>query len=97
MRRDVCFVLKSRRGQTHGLSKQLCARLREPDEGPALVHDQPAALDRQIQAGLVFGRRSVVATQERPVDPLDIDPAILDDFRSLACSRRRRAAFSGSA
>jgi hypothetical protein len=37
--------------------KQFSARLREPDERAALVQHQPAAGDRQVEAGLVFCRR----------------------------------------
>ena len=41
----------------------------------ALVQHQPAALNREIQASLVFGRRALLAVQEWPVDQLD--PAVL--------------------
>ena len=59
------------------LCEQLGAALREPDEGPALVQHQPAALYRQIQPGLVFVRRAFLAEQERPVDQLDVDLTVL--------------------
>jgi hypothetical protein len=42
------------------------------------VHHQPAALDRQIKASLVFVRRAFLAVQERPVDELDVDLAVLN-------------------
>ena len=41
---------------------------------------QSTALDRPIQAGLVFGRRCALSKQERPVDQLDADPAVLHDL-----------------
>ncbi len=44
---------------------------------------QPTTGNRQVQAGLVFGRRAALPIQERPVDLLDIDPAILDDLESV--------------
>ena len=43
----------------------------------ALVKHQPSSFDRQIQTGLVFVRRAFLAKQERPVDQLDVDPAVL--------------------
>ena len=42
-------------------NEQLGAALREPDEGSALVQHQPAALNRQIQTGLVSVRRALLA------------------------------------
>ena len=56
--------------------RTLGAALREPDEGSALVQHQPAALNRQIKASLVFVRRAFLAKQERPVDQLDVDLAV---------------------
>ena len=41
------------------------------------MQHQPTALDCEIQAGLVFVRRALLAVQEWPVDQLDVDPAIL--------------------
>ena len=41
------------------------------------MHHQPAALDRQVETGFVFGRRAFFAKQERPVDLLDMDAAVL--------------------
>ena len=38
---------------------------------------QPAALDSPIQTGLVFGWRGFLAEQKRPVDQLNVDPAVL--------------------
>jgi hypothetical protein len=36
-----------------------------------------AALDRQIEPGAVFGRHALWIERERPVDQLDMDPAIV--------------------
>ena len=58
-------------------SEQLSAALRKLHERTALVHHQSAALDREIQASLVFLRRALLAVQEWPVDQLDVDLAIL--------------------
>jgi hypothetical protein len=57
--------------------KQIRTRLGEADERAALVQHQPAALDRQVEAGLLFGRRAFLAKQERPVDQLDVDPGAI--------------------
>jgi hypothetical protein len=43
------------------------AGLGELHVGPALVHFQPAALDRQIEPREVFGRRGLVLKQHRPL------------------------------
>jgi hypothetical protein len=59
-------------------SEQRRARLGEPHIGFALVQLEPALLDRAQKAGLVFRRRALELEQKRPVDLLDIDPAILD-------------------
>ena len=58
---------------------------------------QPAALNRDIQASFVFVWRASLAKQERPVDQLDVDLAILhslDDVGDL--NDLVRAAFSES-
>ena len=39
---------------------------------------QPAFGDRQLQPGAIFGRAATLLEQERPVDLLDVDPAVLD-------------------
>ena len=75
------------------LGEQLGTALREPDKGPTLVQHQPAALDRQIQTGLV--RRTFLSEQERAVDQLDVDFAILHGLDAVAISTILRAAFSG--
>jgi hypothetical protein len=45
--------------------EQVRIALRQLHERAAVVHFQPAALDRQIEAGLVFRRRALVAEQKR--------------------------------
>ena len=49
--------------------------MREAYKGTALV---PALGDRQIEACLVLGRRTLQLKQERAVDLLDMDAAIPD-------------------
>ena len=39
------------------------------------MQPQPATVDRQIEASLVFGRRAFLPKQERPVDLLNVDAA----------------------
>src|SRR5471030_1225781 len=41
------------------------------------MQDEPAARYCQLETSLVFGRRSLVFTQKRPVDQLDEDAAVL--------------------
>jgi hypothetical protein len=80
-----------------GLSEQIGAGLRELHIGPALVKNQPPALDCQFQASTVFGRRCALPKQKRRVDHLNVDATILLGLDTLlAISRSLRAAFSGS-
>ena len=44
----------------HPLGEQLGAGLSEFHIGAALVHPEPASLDRQLHAGAVFGWRTAV-------------------------------------
>ena len=44
---------------------------------------QPAAPDGEREAGLVFVRRASLTVQERAVDLLDVDAAILHDLKSV--------------
>jgi hypothetical protein len=39
--------------------------------------------DRIVEAGLVFRRRALELGQKRPVDLLDIDPAVLERLESV--------------
>ena len=58
----------------------------------ALMQPKPAAIDREIEASAVFGRAAAMFEQERPVDLLDVDAAILNwldgsgDLQQLARS-----------
>ena len=45
---------------------------------------QPTPCDGRTEAGAVFRGRALVAEQERAVDPLDIDPALLNGLKG-AC------------
>jgi hypothetical protein len=62
------------------------------------VPPEPALGNRQIEAGLVFDRRTLVLIQERTVDPLDVDAAVLHslgrvgDLQQFAGSSFRAAA-----
>jgi hypothetical protein len=47
------------------------------------VHYQPAALNRQRQTGAVFSRLSAMLVQERPVDLLDVNAALLDGLDAV--------------
>jgi hypothetical protein len=41
------------------------------------MHDEPPALQRQLQARAVFRRAALVLEEERAVDQLDVDAVIL--------------------
>src|ERR1700733_3262207 len=41
------------------------------------MHPEPATLDSQLHARAVFGRRAALLLQERPIDLLDMDAAVL--------------------
>ena len=74
-----CF-LKPVPAVTLGVShhgEQVRAALRQPHERAAVVHFQPAQANGTIEALRVFRRRALVAEQERAVEFLDVDPAIL--------------------
>ena len=60
-----------------GLSEQIGPGLGEANKRSTLVHHQPAAFDRQLQASVIFGRRCALPKQKRRVDLLDVDAAIL--------------------
>jgi hypothetical protein len=49
------------------------------------MHAEPTALDRQIKPRGVFGRRGLQVVQKRPVDELDVDPAMnrFDGIRDI--------------
>jgi hypothetical protein len=79
------------------LREHLRAGRCESDERAALVHDEPTALDRQLHAGAVLRGTCFVLRQERPIDLLDVDPAVLYGSMALAISSSLRAATAGSA
>jgi hypothetical protein len=47
------------------------------------VHHKPPALDPELEAGAVFRRRRLETEQHRPVEQLDMDPAVLDGLGRL--------------
>jgi hypothetical protein len=51
--------------------------------GAALVHLEPAARDRKIEPGFVFGRAASQVVEKRPVDQLDEDAAVLNGFDAV--------------
>jgi hypothetical protein len=61
------------------------------------VQHQPALGDRAIEAGFVLRGRALELVQKRPVDLLDIDPAILYGLEGVGELDQLRAATSGSA
>jgi hypothetical protein len=71
---------RSRRKERISSGKQLRAGLGEFDVGPGLVLPEPAALDRNPEAGTIFGRASATLEQEWPVDFLNVNPAVLHGF-----------------
>jgi hypothetical protein len=82
-----CYLMAS--------SKECSTAVGEFHVGAALVQPEPAPGNRQIEAGHVFGRRALVLIQERAVDPLDVDAAVLHslgrvgDLQQLAGSSFR--------
>ena len=55
--------------------QQIRAGLGELHIGAALVLPKPAARDRKIESGLVFGRAAFQVVEKTPVDQLDEDAA----------------------
>lgn len=61
------------------------------------MHPEPAALDRELEAGAVFGRAALMFRQKRPVDlSIWMRPSCTGSTE-LAISISFRAATSGSA
>ena len=58
---------------------------------------EPAKFNGTSETRRIFSGRALVAEQERAVEFLNVDAAVLDRLEDCACSIRRRAAFSGSA
>ena len=80
---DPATILAAR-ARAHGSSsEQGSPRLGELHIGAALVQHQPALGYRMLKAGFVFGRRPLQFEQKRPVDFLDVDPAVLDRLEGI--------------
>src|SRR5882672_5121890 len=62
------------------LSEQVASGLREADEGAALMQFEPAEGNRAIEARRIFSGCPTVTEQERRVEMLDIDAALLHWF-----------------
>ena len=58
--------------------KHLGAGLSELHIGPAFVHPQKATGYGEFHARGVFGRLTAMFVKERPVDFLDVNPAVLN-------------------
>jgi hypothetical protein len=63
--------------------EHLRASLGELHVGPGFVLPEPAALDRKLEAGAVFLRRTLQFEQKRAVDEFDKDPAVLQGFNGI--------------
>jgi hypothetical protein len=63
--------------------KQVRAGLGELHINPGLVLPQPTLGDREGEAGAIFGWGAAFLEQERPIDLLDMDAAILDSLDSV--------------
>jgi hypothetical protein len=77
-------------------SKHLGAGLRKFHVGPAFVHRDPAALDRELHSRLGIRQGCREARIEIAVDLLDADSAVLQASTPLAISMSSCAAASGS-
>ena len=77
------------------LGEQLGASGRELHVSPGLVQPKPATLDRELEAGAVFGRAALELGQERPADLLNLNSAVLHwldgagDLHQLSAPRYR--------
>src|SRR5215813_10679121 len=61
-------------------SEQLGARLCDLHVSSALVHPEPASFDGQLDPGAVLRRQPALLVQERLVNLLDVDAAVLDQL-----------------
>ena len=59
------------------------ARLRDLHVCAVLVHPEPAAFNGQLDPGAVLRRRAALLVQERLVDLLDVNAAVLDGLNRL--------------
>jgi len=72
--------IQGRRGRFVPSGEQLRAGLGEPHVSAAFMHDQPAALDRELEAGAIFRGRRLMLEQHRAIEQLDMDATILHGF-----------------
>jgi hypothetical protein len=63
--------------------EQIGAGRRELHVGSGLMQFQPAPFNGELEAGTVFRGCAFIAEQERAIELLDIDPAILNRFESV--------------
>ena len=75
------------------LSERVRATLRELHERAALMQVQSAAGYRKLKAGGVFRGRALVDEQKRAVDFLNVDPAMLDGFKSVCVLQEATGGF----
>jgi hypothetical protein len=59
------------------------------------MHVQPAPVDRELETGTVFRGRALVAEQERTVELLDLDAAILNRFEGGSVLQQTAGCFLG--
>jgi hypothetical protein len=81
-RRRPVAVRDRRNGGTKlsGAREEIGAHLGEFHIGPGFVQQQPAAADREIEPGLVFGRAGLVLEQKRSIDQFDVNARVLRRF-----------------
>ena len=81
--RQPADVQKAQRDGTGRSGEQIGAGGGKLHVGSGLMQFQPAPFNGELQAGAVFRGCAFIAEQERAVDLLDIDPAILNRFKSV--------------
>jgi hypothetical protein len=59
------------------LREQVGTGLREPHEGPAFVHREPAAFDCEFHARAVLRRAAAMAEKKRPVEQFNVNATVL--------------------
>jgi hypothetical protein len=79
-----------------GLCEQLRAGLGEFHVGAGFMQDEPAARNRRIEAGFVFGRTALEIEQKWPVDQFDKDAAFLRRLDRIGDLDQLAGGFSGS-
>jgi hypothetical protein len=73
----------SQHGRGLDSSEQIGPGLAEPHERAAVMQFEPAALDGELETRRILRRRAPIDVQERTVDLLDIDAAILHHFEGM--------------